>query len=304
MTGSPDPAETASKRRHVVLVLALQLDPKISDRRLALPALDIPLVPGCHFVRHADGLGGQDDPNSGWRDVQFALERGPLDGGDPFDVARPDREQLHHSQARFPELVGIGPEDIATGDGIVRVGVGDHHRELLVGVDRGETEAGDSGGAVVTEGDRLAVLAHGDVGLDVVRTVSRSRGQPRSLRSAAHTCRSGCTRRTRRRRRHHRPPPAARPATQRRGQRPAPTRSDPISRSSVEPPFSLRSRPIGTHDVPYTRPATRQATTLDASHITNIGSENECQIAYFEIPVVPVSSVAIAVTWEPFAGKK
>jgi len=60
----------------------------------------------------------------------------------------------------------------------------------------------------------------------------------------------------------------------------------------------------GTHDVPYTTTATRQPTTVDDSHITNIGSENECQIAYFEIPVVPVSSVAIAVTWEPFAGKK
>ena len=42
----------------------------------------------------------------------------------------------------------------------------------------------------------------------------------------------------------------------------------------------------------------------DLDTITNIGSENECQIAYFEIFVVPVSSVAIAVTWEPFAGKK
>ena len=39
-------------------------------------------------------------------------------------------------------------------------------------------------------------------------------------------------------------------------------------------------------------------------HITNIGSENECQTAYFEIFVEPVSSVAIAVTCEPFAGKK
>jgi hypothetical protein len=60
----------------------------------------------------------------------------------------------------------------------------------------------------------------------------------------------------------------------------------------------------GAHDVPYTAAATPKATTVDTIHMTNMGSENECQIAYFEIPVVPVSSVAIAVTCEPFAGKK
>ena len=159
------------ERRHVVLVLALQLDPKLPRRRPALSALDVALIPCCGFVRHADGVGGEDDPNLGRRDVQLALECGPLDGRDPFDVARPDREQLHHGHARFPVPVGIGPEDVAAGDGVLGVGVGDHHGELRVGVDRSEAEAGDAGGAVVTEGDRLAVLAHGDVGLDVERTV-------------------------------------------------------------------------------------------------------------------------------------
>ena len=56
--------------------------------------------------------------------------------------------------------------------------------------------------------------------------------------------------------------------------------------------------------VPYTSAAIPRRPTLPTIHITNIGSENECQTAYFVIPVVPVSSVAIAVTCEPFAGKK
>ena len=79
---------------------------------------------------------------------------------------------------------------------------------------------------------------------------------------------------------------------------------------AVDPVFidrhsrSPSSCSIGAHDVPYTTTATRLATTVDESHITNIGSENECQMAYFEMWVVPVSSVAIEVTWEPLAGKK
>ena len=147
-----------------------------SVRRLAQPALDGPLVAGCRLGRHADRLGGEDDPGSGRRDVELPLEAGPLEGRDPLDAARPDREELHHCQAGFAEPVGIGPQDVAAGDLVVAVGLGDHHREPLVGVDRRDAEAGESRGAVLAEGDRLAVLAR-------QRRRARCRWRPRRPRA-------------------------------------------------------------------------------------------------------------------------